>query len=316
MEFRSLGHGTWQLAPSSLANEFRPEIRTLLTWARVVEYEFQNRTPNKKRYSFNEKVRGFHGCIYTYYIIIYIIYIYTSYLYIYISSYGYSWPGNSWLFCGSMWLRKVPLYLWLPCGLCFDGEAGELSKLVTAVSGSDSLNLADWQQKYAKKKRISFTCFSSFADVSRLWPEGRCLTDVRSWGTAEPTFCGRGWGVQSKPVGWWQRWRATSLNIPRSSDGHWQDGAEQCASAKCRKASSHNELGPPIRLCCLALLGCTEQREQPGKLLRPVQLCIAASSGIGKLRKDDAFIRLYWSILYIWLYLYKRLYMAILLEAE
>lgn len=50
-----------------------------------------------------------------------------------------------------MWLRKVPLYLWLPCGLCFDGEAGELSKLVTAVSGSDSLNLADWQQKYAKK---------------------------------------------------------------------------------------------------------------------------------------------------------------------
>jgi hypothetical protein len=84
MEFRSLGHGTWQLAPSSLANEFRPEIRTLLTWARVVEYEFQNRTPNKKRYSFNEKVRGFHGCIYTYYIIIYIIYIYTSYLYIYI----------------------------------------------------------------------------------------------------------------------------------------------------------------------------------------------------------------------------------------
>lgn len=86
----------------------------------------------------------------------------------YISSYGYSWPGNSWLFCGSMWLRKVPLYLWLPCGLCFDGEAGELSKLVTAVSGSDSLNLADWQQSMPKKKRISFTCFSSFADVSRL----------------------------------------------------------------------------------------------------------------------------------------------------
>ena len=96
----------------------------------------------------------------------------------YISSYGYSWPGNSWLFCGSMWLRKVPLYLWLPCGLCFDGEAGELSKLVTAVSGSDSLNLADWQQSMPKKKRISFTCFSSFADVSRLWPEDcRCLTD-------------------------------------------------------------------------------------------------------------------------------------------
>ena len=128
----------------------------------MVEYEFQNRTPNKKRYSFNEKVRGFHGCIYTYYIIIYIIYIYTSYLYIYISSYGYSWPGNSWLFCGSMWLRKVPLYLWLPCGLCFDGEAGELSKLVTAVSGSDSLNLADWRQKYAKKKAYFLHMFFKF----------------------------------------------------------------------------------------------------------------------------------------------------------
>ena len=86
MEFRSLGHGTWQLAPSSLANEFRPEIRTLLTWARVVEYEFQNRTPKKKRYSINEKVRGFHGGIYTYYI----IYIYIHILFIYMCIYHHT----------------------------------------------------------------------------------------------------------------------------------------------------------------------------------------------------------------------------------
>ena len=170
----------------------------------------------------------------------------------YISSYGYSWPGNSWLFCGSMWLRKVPLYLWLPCGLCFDGEAGELSKLVTAVSGSDSLNLADWQQSMPKKAYFLHMFFKFCRCVQTLTRRLQMFNRWCSWGTAEPTFCGRSWGVQSKPVGWWQRWRATSLNIPRSSDGHWQDGAEQCASAKCRKASSHNELGPPIRLCCLA----------------------------------------------------------------
>ena len=160
MEFRSLGHGTWQLAPSSLANEFRPEIRTLLTWARVVEYEFQNRTPNKKRYSFNEKVRGFHGCIYTYYIIIYIIYIYTSYLYIYIYHHtgilGLAIRGYSVVRCG--WERFHYI-----CGSLVAFVL--MARLESWASWSQQcLDLTVWishigSKSMPKKKRISFMFF-------------------------------------------------------------------------------------------------------------------------------------------------------------